>query len=130
MFAVHQLHLRAITLLVIATFSISESAVAVTRLDEAPSVTVRYHDLNLNSPEGIASLYGRIHAAAVDVCKPVEDSQIISRTYMSEWNECIAHAVANAVRKIHNEKLNAYQWERIRGRWFRSVDTPINVAKR
>jgi UrcA family protein len=130
MFVVHQMHLRALALLVIPVLLMAESAVAVTRVDEAPSVTVRYHDLNLSSSEGIASLYGRIHAAAIDVCKPVEDSQIANLALLREWNECVAHAVSDAVRRIHNERLSAYQWDRIRGWRFRSAGTPIHVAGR
>jgi len=88
----------------------AQSGMAVPRVDEAPSVTVRYYDLNLNSPEDVASLYGRIRAAAIDVCKQSEGSLRINRVY---W-ECVAHAIANAVKDVHNEKLSAYHGERIR----------------
>jgi UrcA family protein len=128
MFAVQQLHKRAIALLLIPALLVAESALAVTRVDEAPSVTVRYYDLNLKSTQGVASLYGRIHRAAVDVCRPSDGE--INKLETSAWNECVAHSVADAVRRIHNEKLSAYQWERVRGWKFRSVDAPINVAER
>jgi UrcA family protein len=118
MLPLHQIHLRVVALLVIAAPLFAESAMAVTRDDEAPSVTVRYHDLNLNSPEGSASLYERIQAAALDVCKPAEGPQLVNRVFWSEWNVCVAHAVANAVRAVHNERLSAYHFERIRG-WRR-----------
>ena len=94
----------------------ADTGVAVTRVDEAPSVTVRYYDLNLNNPEGIASLYGRIHAAAVDVCKSAEGPEVVNRVFRSDLNECVADAVANAVNAVHNEKLSAYYSERIRRR--------------
>jgi len=58
----HKINLRMIALLVIPTLLFAESAMAAARVDEAPSVTVRYHDLNLESQEGIANLYERIHA--------------------------------------------------------------------
>jgi UrcA family protein len=112
----HKIHLRVIPLLVISALLVAESAMAAARIDDVPSVTVRYRDLNLDSPEGIASLYGRIHAAALEVCKPVEGPQLLDRVF---WNECIGHAVANAVRNVHNEKLSAYHWERRRGWRFR-----------
>jgi UrcA family protein len=115
MFAFHKINFRIAALLVIPALLFTEPGMAVTRVDEAPSVTVRYYDLNLNSPEGIASLYGRIHAAAVDVCKPVEGPQLVNRVFWTEWNECVAHAVADAVKAVHSEKLSAYYWERIRG---------------
>jgi UrcA family protein len=104
--------------LAIPVLLFAEPGMAVTRVDEAPSVTVRYYDLNLNSPEGVASLYGRIHAAALDVCKQAEGAQLVNRVFWSEWNECVAHAVSNAVKDVHNEKLSTYYWERIRG-WKR-----------
>jgi UrcA family protein len=100
--------------LAILALLFAESGMAIPRVDEAPSVTVRYYDLDLNSPEDVASLYGRIHAAAIDVCKQSEGSQLVNRVFWS----CVAHAIANAVKDAHNEKLSAYHWERIRG-WKR-----------
>jgi UrcA family protein len=130
MIAVHNMHLRAIALLAIPLLLFAESAAASTRVDEAPSVTVRYQDLDLTSSAGIASLYQRIKAAAVEVCKPVEFSQTRRLASLSEWKECIGDSVANAVKRVHNEKLSAYQWQRIRGWKSHSGDTPINVARR
>ena len=94
-----KLNLHVLALLVAPTLLSAGSGVAVARGDEAPSVTVRYHDLNLNSPEGVADLYERIHAAAVIVCKSAEGSQFVSRVFWSEWNTCINHAEANAARR-------------------------------
>ena len=118
MFAFHKINLRMVAPLMIPALLFAESGMAVTRVDEAPSVTVRYYDLNLNSPEGISSLYGRIHAAALDVCKQAEGAQLLNQVLWNEWNECVAHAVANAVKGVHNEKLSTYYSERIRG-WKR-----------
>ena len=115
MFAFRKINLRMVALLMIPALLFAESGMTATRFDEPPSVTVRFHDLNLNSTEGIASLYGRIHAAAVEVCEPMEGPQLVNRVFWSGWNECVAHAVANAVQAVHNEKLSAYHWERIRG---------------
>jgi UrcA family protein len=116
MCAFDDINLRMVALLAIPALLFAESGMAVTRVDEAPSVIVRYYDLNLNSPEGISSLYGRIHAAAVDVCKSVEGPQVVNRMFWSEWNKCVEQAVENAVNAVHNEKLSAYYWERNRGR--------------
>lgn len=114
MFAFHRLNLRAAALLVIPAL-FAQSAMATSRGDEAPSETVRYPDLNLNSPEGVAGLYKRIQGAAADVCQPVEGSRFVNRLFWTEWNDCVAHAVANAVKAVNNDKLSAYHWERIRG---------------
>ena len=123
-----QILFRVIPLLVMPALLFAESGMAATPVDEAPpSVTVRYHDLNLNSPEGVASLYRRIHAAAVNVCESAEGPQLVNRMFWTEWNFCINHAVANAVNAVHNEKLSAYHWQQIRG-W--KVATPITVVAR
>jgi UrcA family protein len=123
-----QIDLRILALLVMPTLLIAESGVAATRVDEAPSVTVRYHDLNLNNREGVANLYERIHAAAVVVCKSEEGPQLVNRVFWSEWNACVNHAVANAVHTVHNENLSAYHWERTRGWKLRSVATLMSAA--
>jgi UrcA family protein len=109
-FAFHRINLRIAAPLAILALLFAESGMAVPRFDEALSVTVRYYDLNLDTPQDVASLYGRIHAAAIDVCKQSEGSLRINRVYWS----CVAHAIANAVNDVHNEKLSAYHWERIR----------------
>jgi UrcA family protein len=125
----HKIHLRMAALFVITASIVAESGVAVAGVDEPPSVTVRYHHLNLDSREGVVNLYGRIHAAAVDVCRPVEGPQLVNRVFWSEWNACINHAVANAVHTVHNEKLSAYHWERSRGWKLRSVATLMSAAR-
>jgi UrcA family protein len=125
----HKLNWRMIALLVMPTLLSAESHADVARVDEAPSVTVRYHDLNLNNPEGIVNLYERIHAAAVVVCRSVEGPQLVNRVFWSEWNACINHAVANAVKAVHNEKLSTYHWERSRGWKLRSVATLMSAAR-
>jgi UrcA family protein len=109
-FAFHKINLTLVAPHAILALLFAESGMAVPRVDEAPSVTVRYYDLNLDTPEDVASLYGRIRAAAIDVCKQSEGSQLINRVY----RVCVAHAIANAVKDVHNEKLSAYHWERIR----------------
>ena len=114
MSAFHRINLRAAALLVMPAL-FAHSAMAAPRVDEAPSETVRYHDLNLNSPEGVAGLYRRIQGAAADVCQSVEGSAFVNRLFWTEWNDCVSHAVANAVKTVHNDNLSAYHWERIRG---------------
>ena len=126
----HKINWRVIALLVIPTLLVAESAMAVARVDDAPSVTVRYHDLNLDSREGVANLYERIRAAAVVVCKSAEGPQLVNRVFWSEWNSCINHAVANAVHTVHNEQLSAYHWERSRGWKLRSVASLMSAASR
>jgi UrcA family protein len=92
------------------------SAIAVSRSDQAPSVTVQYHDLNLNDAEDIARLYERIHLAALDVCKPAQGPGHQDVESWIEWDLCVRNAMAKAVKTVHNGKLSAYRWERIYGR--------------
>jgi UrcA family protein len=129
MWPFHEINLRMIALLVVPTLLIAESDMAVARVDEASSVTVRYHDLNLDGRDGVAKLYERIHAAAVDVCKSAEGPQLVNRVFWSEWNACINHAVENAVRVVHNDNLSAYSGERIRGWKLRSMPTLMSAAR-
>jgi UrcA family protein len=114
MLPLHKIALRMIALLAIPTLLVSESAFAAARVEEVPSKTVRYHDLNLNSPEGVASLYERIHAAALDVCKSSQGPWRQDLESWTEWDWCVNHAVANAVQSVRNEKLSAYYWQQIR----------------
>ena len=48
--------------------SFAVSARRVERAAEMPSVTVRYADLNLNTPAGVEALYARLRAASRSVC--------------------------------------------------------------
>jgi UrcA family protein len=114
MLPLHRIHLSVIALLAMPMLLGAESAIAVPGSDAAPSEVVRYHDLDLNSPEGIASLYDRIHAAAIDVCKSAAGPGHQDLESWMEWDWCVNHAVAMAVKAVHNRKLSAYQWERIR----------------
>jgi UrcA family protein len=122
MLPLHKTSQLMIALLMIPALLVSQSTLAAAPVDEVPSKTVRYHDLNLNSPEGIASLYGRIHTAALDVCKSAEGPWHQNLESWIEWDRCVNHAVADAVQSVHNEKLGAYHWQRIRSRRFHQAD--------
>jgi UrcA family protein len=122
----HRAIVRIAALLVFPVLFIVEPAAAVEVL---PSVTVRYHDLNLNNSEGVATLYGRIHNAANVVCTREEGPQLVNRIFWTAWNECFNHAIANAVNAVNNEKLSAYYLERIHGRKHLDADAPATVAR-
>jgi UrcA family protein len=106
-----KIQLRVIPLLMVSALLVAQSAIAAARVDDVPSVTVQYRDLNLNNREGIATLYTRIHTAALEVCKAEDGPQYLHRVF---WNACVAHAMASAVQTVHNDKLSAYHSERIR----------------
>jgi UrcA family protein len=104
------------------------NATAGASAQDPPSVTVRYHDLNLNSSQGITALYQRIRGAAGEVCRAFEGREPLERQLLR--NDCFAHAVANAVRTVHNDALSAYHWQQIRRHRTHEDDAPISVAKR
>jgi UrcA family protein len=66
--------------------------------------TVKYADLNVSNPEGAATLYRRIAAAANDVCRSFElDSRYIGS--QAGLNACVHKAIADAVAKVGRPEL-------------------------
>jgi UrcA family protein len=126
----HQVIVRMVALLVLPALFMAESAVAGVAAQVPPSVTVRYSDLNLDSTAGVTSLYKRIEDAATEVCRPVEGPQSVSRVLWSAWNKCFHHAITDAVRAVHNDKLGAYHWQRVGGWGYQEADAPTTVARR
>jgi UrcA family protein len=74
----------------------------------APVATrvVSYSELNLSSPQGVATLYRRISRAADEVCGPAEQtgSHVPPRAY----RECVARAVNEAIQAVNRPELSAY----------------------
>jgi UrcA family protein len=70
--------------------------------EEVRSETVKFHDLNVGTPEGVQALYGRIHAAAKRVC--VESDPIMRPAERA----CVATAESNAIDKLNLPQLTAY----------------------
>jgi UrcA family protein len=66
------------------------------------SVKVSYADLDLNTQAGAATLYGRIRAAAKQVCGPDEWAY-----GHSTFKRCFNQALGNAVAKVNNPQLTA-----------------------
>jgi UrcA family protein len=125
----HRVIVRMVAFVLPVLFMV-DAAFAADAVEVPPSVTVRFSDLNLNSTEGVASLYKRIENAAAEVCRPVEGPQSVSRMQWTAWNRCFYHAIANAVQAVHDDKLSAYHWQRIRGWEYQEADAPATVARR
>lgn len=66
------------------------------------SITVKFADLNVSSPEGAAALYDRIRSAAKTVCSPAESSP---SPFKIEFNACVHQAIADAVTKVNRMEL-------------------------
>jgi UrcA family protein len=68
------------------------------------SMVVKFQDLNIATPEGAAALYGRIHAAAQNVCESVDQTLV---NYAPD-KQCVRETEANAVAKVNSPTLTAY----------------------
>lgn len=66
------------------------------------SITVKFGDLNVSSPEGAAALYARIRSAAKSVCSPWESSSYPINT---GFTACVHKAIADAVTKVNRMEL-------------------------
>jgi UrcA family protein len=74
--------------------------------EDVRRVTVRFGDLNLEQPRGVAKLYGRLRLAAAQVCG---DPQQPGEALMSaEWRACVAQAVERAVVTVDRPAVTAY----------------------
>ena len=69
---------------------------------DAPEFTVRYSDLNLSTHQGALVLYGRIVAAAHQVCA-VDDIRDLRG--MRAEKLCTEQAIAQAVRDVNSPAL-------------------------
>jgi len=80
----------------------SLGAIAATPDSDAPSITVRYGDLDLSTDQGTRVLYRRLSGAANLVC-PIVDNRDLSAS--TQAAQCRATAIATAVKKINNAHL-------------------------
>jgi UrcA family protein len=78
------------------------SAYAATPVDAAPSVVVRYGDLNLSTEAGNLALYRRIVAAARQVC-PDSGPRDLQASAISR--ACRDAAIARAVTAVPSSRL-------------------------
>jgi UrcA family protein len=69
-------------------------------LDADAGTTVRFADLDLSKPEGVATLYARISRTAHDICGDVDGR-------MSLNEKCVAKTVENAVNRLNWPLLTA-----------------------
>jgi UrcA family protein len=68
----------------------------------APTRTVHYSDLNLNTPAGAAILYKRIRTAAEQLCGDVNSRRLDEAAVAKA---CVDHAVYGSVQSVNNVKL-------------------------
>jgi UrcA family protein len=70
-----------------------------------PKETVKFQDLNINSPAGAAALYQRLHAAARHVCFTEWDR---GPAKMQQAEVCANEAESRAVSRLNVAELTAY----------------------
>ena len=91
----------------IAALFVSGGAIQANPADfvKGTSVKVKYHDLDLGTPDGVQVLYKRIEKAARRVC--TDDAMPGDPMWHSHWRYCFKSAVANAVKDVDNKWLTA-----------------------
>jgi UrcA family protein len=74
--------------------------------EDVRRITVRFDDLNLEQPRGVAALYRRVRLAAEQVCgEPRGPGEAI---ISADWRACVAQAVDRAVVTVDRPALTAY----------------------
>lgn len=97
--------MKTLKLLAIAAALAFAGVASAASRGDAPSVTVRYDDLNLNSKAGVAKLHARIHGAAKYLCTPL-DSRVLG--LRDAYDRCVDDAVSQAVNTVGNVNLKNY----------------------
>jgi UrcA family protein len=73
--------------------------------DPVPQVRVGIADVNLSSPQGIATLYSRLRRAAHEVCGGEPDNRELERH--TTWSKCVRAALDDAIVQVHSIGLAA-----------------------
>jgi UrcA family protein len=114
----------ALSLIMVASLAVvSVGAQADETVNNAPVRAVRYSDLNLNTQDGVAVLYKRIHQAAVAVCGDV-DSRRLNEAAVAK--ACVDRAMFASVASVNSAKLTS----EYRAHLGVTTQRAINVASR
>jgi UrcA family protein len=73
---------------------------------DVAQITIRFDDLNLEQPAGVAALYWRIKFAARQVCGDPKPPGTVVISY--RWRECVAQSVDRAVAALDRASVTAY----------------------
>ena len=90
--------------------SVAQMAQAADVLSERPALTVRYSDLNLDTPTGAAVLYQRIRHAAEQVCGKAESRRLDEIVVVQQ---CMDKAIASSVSAVGNAQLTSQYVARV-----------------
>jgi|ERR1022692_1995404 UrcA family protein len=83
----------------------SLTCIFVVALAFIPKETVKFQDLNIDSPAGAAALYQRLHAAARHVCFAEWDKDPVK---VQRADSCANEAESRAVSRLNVAELTAY----------------------
>jgi UrcA family protein len=93
------------------SFSILASAHADT-IDDPPSVSVRFADLDLDHAAGSATLYKRLSVAARAVCRELDPRDSANSDLkpgrQQQYQSCVDKAIIGAVAKINRAAFTSY----------------------
>jgi UrcA family protein len=111
---------KQIAMATVAAICLASATGAYAGEVNAPTRTVHYSDLNLNTQAGAAVLYKRIRTAAEEVCGDVNSRRLDEAAVAKA---CVDHAVYGSVQSVNNVKLTNEYNARIGG-----TQKSINVA--
>ena len=95
--------------LILASVPVITNAADSIKFNGEKSVTVSYGDLDITRAEGVKVLYRRLKNAANEVCGVhVGDREILG--VITVKNKCVKSAIADAVKSIHNDQLDALHY--------------------
>jgi len=99
--------LRSVLGITIVLFAGSQLATTAQagQIDALPSKTVKFADLNLARPEGIAALYERLQGAADEVCSPGDPRVLVA---FENPQKCARASLWHAIGQINDPALTAY----------------------
>ena len=91
----------------LGTAALCAALASVQAAEDVPSKTVKFADLNIASQAGAKALYGRIRAAALDVCRDSSGGDPILRLAVSA---CIEKAIDKAVKDVNSPVLTSLRF--------------------
>jgi UrcA family protein len=100
------------TAIAIAISSAGIANAAVSATAGAPTITVKYDELDVTTQRGAQELYARLRAASKQVCAPL-DSRDLRRHYA--WKACYTQALSNAVVQVNREAVTALHQRSLHG---------------
>jgi UrcA family protein len=106
-----QLVARCVGLALIGGTVLSSSVLAGAPSDPR-SITVKFADLNLQTPAGVEALYKRIHSAATQVCDSGADRNLSILIYD---RKCAGATETKAIEDVHNSALSALYQRKVGG---------------